>query len=79
MTLLKKLCLVATSLFVSHVSLLATTLTWNGSASGDWSNAANWTPAGPPGSGDTANITNGTVVISNAATCGKFRGQTVLM
>ncbi|MDH7568251.1 MAG: hypothetical protein QHJ73_01525 [Armatimonadota bacterium] len=30
----------------------AVTKTWNGSASTDWANAANWTPAGAPGPGD---------------------------
>ena len=43
----------------------AATYTWNGSVSALWSNAANWTPAGVPASGDSLTFSE---VTSNYAT-----------
>jgi hypothetical protein len=42
-----------------------TTRTWTGSVSSDWSNGTNWFPSGVPGSGDTALITSGSVILTN--------------
>ncbi len=39
-------------LAIASLSTSAATKTWNGSASGLWSAAANWTPAGAPANGD---------------------------
>lgn len=46
----------------------ATAYTWNGSASGAWGNATNWTPNGVPGSGDTVSIgpVPGTTAVTGA-------------
>jgi len=33
-----------------------TTFTWKSGVSSDWSTSADWSPAGPPGAGDTALI-----------------------
>ena len=58
------------------LSATANVVTWNGSVSGDWSTAANWTvtggaPSRPPGAGDIAEIGTATFinqpVISSAA------------
>ncbi|MGA2660496.1 MAG: hypothetical protein ABSH34_23600, partial [Verrucomicrobiota bacterium] len=38
-----------------------TNRTWNGSASSDWFNPANWTPTGVPSANDTVNFNNGTI------------------
>ena len=46
----------------------AATFTWNGSASTDWFNKTNWTPAGVPASTDTINFTSGTIALSNLVT-----------
>jgi choice-of-anchor C domain-containing protein len=51
----------------------AGTFTWNGSAGGDWSAPANWTPNGVPGPADTAIITNGSPVISAATNVGSVQ------
>ena len=40
-----------------------TTYTWNTPAGGAWSEAANWSPAGVPGSGDTAIVVSGRVTV----------------
>ncbi|TVQ14524.1 MAG: hypothetical protein EA364_04290, partial [Balneolaceae bacterium] len=50
---------------VSQSVIAQTTHNWVGGSSGDWSVASNWNPAGIPGSGDTAIIASGGVVISN--------------
>ena len=43
----------------------AATKTWNNASGGSWTNASNWTPAGAPGNGDTANLTlAGTYTVS---------------
>lgn len=42
-----------------------TTRTWTGSNSSDWSDGNNWSPAGVPGSGDTAIISSGSVILTN--------------
>ena len=37
------------------------TMVWNGSVSGDWNTAANWTPADVPNSGNNASIPTGVI------------------
>jgi len=44
----------------------AAIITWNNTASGSWSAAANWLPNNVPGAGDTAIITNANVTVSLA-------------
>jgi len=45
-----------------------TTRTWNGSASTDWFNPANWTPNGAPGTNDILSVNSGTVNLSSPVT-----------
>ncbi len=61
---LRKLSLTA-FLCLSHAALLAADYTWTGAASSDWLTPANWSPAGPPGSADTANIASGSPAINS--------------
>lgn len=52
-----KLVLSVVSFLISFQVLYAqTSYTWNGSTSGSWGNAANWTPAGVPGGLDDVTI-----------------------
>src|SRR4051812_21039855 len=46
-------------IFTGVNSAFAAAKTWNGSAGTDWNTAANWTPAGIPGTGDDVTCTNG--------------------
>src|SRR5712691_7459758 len=48
--------LLLAALFVTCAAATAgaTTITWSNAAGGAWSNAANWSPATVPGSGDIA-------------------------
>ena len=58
---MKKLSLIISSLIcLFALQAFAIDYTWNGSANSNWSNSANWTPAGVPGSADnvTLNIAN---------------------
>jgi hypothetical protein len=48
---------------------LAVDMTWFG-GNGDWALAANWTPAGVPGSADRAVLNLGTATLSTASTLG---------
>jgi hypothetical protein len=57
-------------LFVTLTSSwsFAATFTWTNTAGGNWTTAANWSPAGPPTAADTALITtSGTYTITNSA------------
>ena len=47
-----------------------TSYIWNGAVSNSWLTATNWTPAGTPGSTDTATITNGAPVVDAAVDVG---------
>ena len=58
-------CLVAANFAVAQ-----TNRTWNGSASTDWFNPANWTPAGVPASNDTLNVSSGSINLSAPVTIG---------
>ncbi|MGO9199269.1 MAG: Ig-like domain-containing protein [Limisphaerales bacterium] len=49
-----------------------TTRTWTGSESSDWSDGNNWSPAGVPGSGDTAIISGGSVILTNDVLVNNF-------
>ena len=52
------------SLLGTLVVAPAATRTWMGSVSTDFYDSANWSPNGVPASGDTLNITNGSISIS---------------
>ncbi|HEV2391110.1 MAG TPA: hypothetical protein VG146_01970, partial [Verrucomicrobiae bacterium] len=62
------LALLATILALAAAPLsAATTYTWVNTAGGNWSVAANWSPAAVPGPADTANITTpGTYTVTNS-------------
>ncbi|MCC7330569.1 MAG: hypothetical protein IT484_10535 [Gammaproteobacteria bacterium] len=45
----------------------AATLTWNG-VTGDWTIGSNWTPGGPPGSGDVAVVNAGIATLNSSST-----------
>lgn len=47
--------------FILLAGLTANAQTWNGTASNDWNNAANWTPASVPGAGATVTINSSAV------------------
>jgi len=59
-SLLTTFCVLGLLLALSGGARAATTLTWNGSASPNWSNAANWTPNQVPVSGDSLVFSNAT-------------------
>ena len=45
----------------------AVTYTWTGAGDGtNWTHAANWSPAGVPGVGDTVNIASGSVYVESS-------------
>ena len=65
--------LVAAFLLVSTQLARATAFTWTNTAGGNWSSAANWSPNGLPGGGDSAAITttgNYTVAVNSAQSIG---------
>ncbi|MGA3179438.1 MAG: YDG domain-containing protein [Verrucomicrobiota bacterium] len=65
--------LVAASLLVSTPAARATAFTWTNTSGGNWSSAANWSPNGLPGGGDSAAITttgNYTVAVNSAQSIG---------
>jgi hypothetical protein len=56
-------------LFTGGFSLHAVTINWTNTASGNWNTAVNWDPNSPPGTNDTAVITNaGVTVFLNSST-----------
>jgi fibronectin-binding autotransporter adhesin len=53
--------------------IVLATFVWDGSASSDWFNPANWTPDGVPGGSDTAVLNIGsTIVLGTATSVGAF-------
>ena len=58
------------SLVMSGLVAHATIYNWTNTASAAWNNAANWSPNGVPGAGDTAVMTNGIVSLSTTTTVG---------
>src|SRR5688572_1072220 len=54
----KTLWLIAAAVSACASAARATDYTWNNPASSAWDTPGNWTPSGPPGSGDTATLTN---------------------
>ena len=62
------LALVLVAIYLNIYNASATTYTWTNTAGGSWSAAANWSPNGIPGSGDTALITtSGTYAVGLSA------------
>ena len=68
----KVIALLCLSLFLKAASVSAATFTWTGSASSDWFNTNNWSPAGLPASTDTVNFSAGTINLTAPVT---FNGQ----
>jgi hypothetical protein len=52
---MKARCLIALAAIAISQSALAVSGSWNVDASGNWSEAAKWTPGIPDGAGETAN------------------------
>jgi len=73
-----QICCLLTTLLVIQTGLArATVFVWTNTAGGNFSNSTNWSPAGVPGSGDTAYITNAgtyTVVFDVTNTGGVLLG-----
>src|SRR5262245_47701880 len=59
MKIVRRLCyyiLTGTLLNLVTSSVFATSYNWTNTASGYWTNAANWNPTGVPTNGDSANV-----------------------
>ncbi len=65
--LVRNLSIVVLLPLFTGLATAQTARTWIGAAGGDWSEAANWDPAGEPEAGDSVTINDGaTVVLTNA-------------